>query len=831
MPVTFGQLNRIDKVFSHCKLSAAMLKNYLTASLRSLWKNKGFSTINIAGLAMGIATCLLIILYITDETGFDSYNSNAGRIYRVNNEVKLGDNRFDMAQAPGPQGPAIIKELPQVEQYTRFRWHGSLLVKKGRGNFRETRVVYADSTLLQVFSLQLVSGNPGNILKAPQTLLITESMAKKYFGRTNVAGETLVINNNSNYIVSGVIRDVPRQSHFNYDFFVAMSEDADSRDEQGWLSENYNTYILLREGVDAGGLTPAMDKMMYRHVAPVLKSVLNTSVDDFIRGGGYIRNTLTPVTDIHLHSNRLGELSANGSISYIYIFGAIAVFILLVACANFMNLSTARASGRAKEVGVRKVLGSQRKSLIFQFLTESMLVSFTALVLALLLAMLLLPWFNNLAGKQIRVAVLFQPSILLSAVLLMLAAGALAGSYPAFFLSGFKPIDVLKGKLAGGFKGSRLRNTLVVFQFTTSIILICGTLVIYSQLQYMHHKDIGFNRDKLLTIENTGSLQDRAMVLKDQLLKTSGISQATMTDFLPVNGNRNSNAFFTSAVLNGQTPVIMQQWAVDQNYLPALGIELAAGRNFSPALLTDSGAVIINEVAAAALGGGNLLDKKIYYVQDAQAKKTKELHIIGIIKSFHFNSLRDMVTPLALCLGNDNGSITVRLSANDIPGVLAQVKNKWQAMAPTEPFTYSFMDEMFNNQYFAEQRMGNISITFATLAIMIACLGLFGLAAYASGRRAKEIGIRKVLGATSANIAGMLSKSFLQLVLAASLIAFPVAWWAMHHWLQGFAYHISISWWMFAVAGGAALMIALLTVGYQAVKAALANPVRSLRAE
>lgn len=610
-----------------------------------------------------------------------------------------------------------------------------------------------------------------------------------------------------------------------------MAEDEDSRDEQGWLSENYNTYILLKSGADAGKLIPALDKMMYREVGPILKTVLNSSLDDFTKGGGYIRNTLTPVTSIHLRSNRLGELSANGNITYVYIFAAIAVFILLVACVNFMNLSTARSANRAKEVGVRKVLGSRRKNLVLQFLTESLLVSFGSLVLALLTAMLLLPWFNNLAGKQIQLALLFQPFMLLSAVLLVLVVGLLAGSYPAFFLSSFRPIEVLKGKLSRGLRGSGLRNALVVFQFAISIILICGTLVIYSQLQYMRNKDIGFNKDKLLTIENTASLREQATVFKDQLLTLSGISNATMSSFLPVNGNRNSNAFFTSPAMNQQSAVIMQQWVVDENYIPTLDIKLVAGRNLSPQLLTDSTAAIINEIAASSLGGGNLLNKKIYLVQDMQTKKLRELHIIGVVKSFNFNSLHDMVTPLVLCLGKDAGSLTIRLAANDIPRVLAQVKNKWQAMAPGEPFTYSFMDEAFNSQYFAEQQTGNLVISFAALAIFIACLGLFGLAAYAAEQRTKEIGIRRVLGASVGNIARMLSKNFLRLVLAASLIAFPVAWWIMHLWLQDFAYRVSISWWMFGVAGAMALLTAMLTVSYQAIKAALANPVKSLRTE
>jgi len=808
-----------------------MIKNYFKTSFRTLWKNKGFSAINIIGLATGIATCLLIILYVLDELSYDEFNTKATRTYRVNNEVKFGNNHVDLAQAPPMQGPTIVRELPQVEQYTRFRWHNSLLVKKGNENLRETKAIFADSTLLDVFSFTLLSGNPKTILTEPQTLLITESIAKKYFNRTDVAGENMTIDNKHNYKISGVIKDIPKQSHFSYDFFIANAEDADSRDEQGWLSENYNTYIVLKEGADPVKLVPELDKMMYRKVGPILKSAINVSIDDFLKEGGFIKNTLTPLTSIHLHSNKMGELDANGSITYVYIFSAIAVFILLIACVNFMNLSTAKSANRAKEVGVRKVLGSLRKNLVFQFLTESLLVSFISLLLAFLTAVLLLPWFNNLAGKQIHLSLLFQPVMMISAVMLVFVVGVLAGSYPAFFLSAFRPIEVLKGKLSGGFRGSWLRNTLVVFQFAVSIVLIAGTLVIYSQLQYMRNKDIGFDKNRMLTIQNTGALNTQATAFKNELLKISGITNATMTGYLPVNGYRNSNAFFTSPAMDQKSAVITQKWVVDENYIPALGIKLINGRNLSPDFPTDSNAIVINETLANALGNTGILNKKLYTIEDVAAKKIQELHVIGVVKSFNFNSLREMVTPLALGLGKETGSITVRMNTDNIPGILSQVKNKWQSMASGEPFIYSFMDEEFNNQYLSEQRTGKIFITFAVLAIFIACLGLFGLAAYAAEQRTKEIGIRKVLGASVRNITGLLSKDFLKLVFIASVFAFPVAWWAMHKWLEDFAYRVNISWWVFFVSEMIALFIAIFTVSFQAIKAAMANPVKSLRTE
>ena len=496
-----------------------------------------------------------------------------------------------------------------------------------------------------------------------------------------------------------------------------------------------------------------------------------------------------------------------------------------------MNLSTARSSNRAKEVGVRKVLGSLRKSLIYQFLTESVLISFIALIFALCIAGLLLPYFNQLAGKSILVSKLFQPIMLLSLTLLMLIVGLLAGSYPAFFLSAFQPVDVLKGKLAAGFKRSWLRNALVVFQFVISIMLIFGTVVIYNQLNYIHHKDIGFNRNQVLVIQHTDALRGQATTFRNELLQISGVQSATMSGYLPVNYNRSNDVFFTSPALDQSSAMGMQNWRVDENYIPTLDMKILEGRNFSPQFPTDSSAIIINEAAAKFLATKDILNKKLYEIKDINTKALDEWHIIGVIKNFNFSSLRDVVTPLALKLSKDNGNISVRIHSSDIPTVLAQIKNKWKAIARSQPFDYSFMDEDFNKLYTAEQRTGQIFITFAILAILIACLGLFGLVTYAAEQRTKEIGIRKVLGADVANIVTMISKDFLKLILIASVIAFPVAWWAMNKWLQDFAYRIHISWWIFFAATLLAVIIAFATIGFQAIKAAIANPVKSLRSE
>ena len=807
-----------------------MLKNYFKTAVRNLSKNKFYSSINIIGLAVGLATCLLIFLYVVDELGYDKYNANAGRIYRANNDIKFNGNYLDLSQVPAVMGPTMLREMPQVQQYVRMNWHGSFLVKKGNENIQEQRVAYADSTLFDVFTLPVIAGDAKTALKDYHSLVITETIAKKYFNSTDVVGKTMLMNDTSNYKITAVIKDIPKQSHFHFDFFVPMLESYGIH-EDNWFSENYTTYILLKKNADVKQVEAQLNPFMDKHVGPQLQSFVNISLSDFKKGGGYIRASLTPLTAIHLHSNKQGDLEGNGNAEYVYIFSGIALMILLIACVNFMNLSTARSSNRAKEVGVRKVLGSLRANLIQQFLTESFLISFVALVIAVLMAWLLLPYFNQLAGKEINAAALLQPYMVLSLVVLMLIVGLLAGSYPAFFLSSFQPIDVLKGKLAKGFKRSWLRNSLVVFQFVISIVLIFGTIVIYNQLNYIHNKDIGFNRNQVVIINHANTLGNQAETFKNELLQVSGVQSATMSGYLPVNYGRNSNTYFTSPTLDPTTGINVQAWTVDENYVPTLGLKIAEGRNFSQQFLTDSTGVIINEAAAKFLATKNLLNKKIYTIKDIQSKELIDFHIIGIVKNFNFSSLRDVVTPLALFLGKDNGNISVRISSGDISNAVAQIKNKWKAMAPSQPFDYSFMDDDFNKLYTTEQRTGNIFITFAVLAILIACLGLFGLVTYAAEQRIREIGIRKVLGASVSNIAGMLSTDFLQLVIISAAIAFPLAWWAMNKWLQGFAYRVNISWWAFAIAGILALLIALITVSFQAIKAAIANPVKSLRTE
>ncbi|HXD79128.1 MAG TPA: ABC transporter permease, partial [Puia sp.] len=770
-----------------------MLRNYLKTAVRNLWKNKGFSAINILGLAIGLATCLLILLYVTDELSFDRWNANADRIYRLDNDVSFGGNDISLAVAPAPAGPTMLREYPEVEKEVRFRTNGGRLIRKGNVNIKEDAVVLADSTLFDVFTLPMLAGDPHSALKEAHSVVITERMARKYFDATaatmgGVVGRTLTINDSIPYKVTGVIGNVPANSHFHFDFFLSLTESEEAkRDDDAWLSGNFQTYLLLRKGTDPRKLEAKLGDMVRRHVGPLLQNVVHLSLDEFNKAGDKCVFYLTPLPYIHLHSNKIAEFDANGNIQYVYIFSAIAAFILLIACVNFMNLSTARSANRAREVGIRKVLGSMRGGLVSQFLFESMLVSLVALILAVGLAALAVPVFNQLAGKQMTIAAFLQPWMAPAALGIVGVVGMLAGSYPAFFLSAFRPIEVLKGKVSKGMRTGRLRNALVVFQFMISIFLLVGTAVIYQQLNFIHNRDLGFNRDQVMMINNTYVLGEQAKAFEQELKGMAGVQGATMTGFLPTGGNGNNDAIFLSPDMDVKKSISTQVWPVDDQYIPVLGMKMAAGRNFSRDFPTDSSGVVINEAAARMMQGMQPVGAKLYEFEDLKTKKIKEWHVLGVVKNFNFNTLRTVVTPLVLYPSQDEGRISLRISGDRAHQLAGQIESLWRKMAPSQPFSYTFMDEEFNNMYLSDQRTGSIALSFSLLAIFIGCLGLFGLTAYAAEQRTREIGIRKVLGASVGGIIGLLSRDFLLLVVVAMVFAFPLAWWAMHRWLQDFA--------------------------------------------
>lgn len=811
-----------------------MIKSYLKIAWRNLLKNKVFSLINVAGLAIGLACFLLIALYVTDELSYDRFHEKANRIYRIHTDIRFGGTDLRLAVSADPLGAALKKDYPQVEQFVRlYASDGPKFIKKGGEYIRESEVGYADSTLFDVFTLPLVAGNAKTALDDPNTVVVSESAAQKYFGSTDVLGKTVTVGvtEPTLYKITAVIKDIPTNSHFHFDFIFSM--DNVEYGFGNFLSNNFHTYLLLREGTDYKAFEGKFPEVVARYVLPQAKQFMQIkSMDEFEKAGNKLEYSLMPLSDIHLKSDRYPELSVNGNIQYVYIFSAVALFLLLVACINFMNLSTARSANRAKEVGIRKVLGTERKSLISQFITESVLTAYLAFGFALLLTMLALPFFNDIAAKTFTIPQLFQPKFLPFLLLLPFLVGLLAGYYPAFFLSSFQPIVVLKGKVNAGFRRSNFRNLLVTFQFVTSIILVISTIIVYRQLNYIQTKQLGFNKDQVLILRGTGALGNSAEAFKNEIVKLHGVKSGAFAAYLPVaNSSRSDNTFSKDAAMDMKNGFNMQTWNIDYDYIPTLGMQLVKGRNFARKFGTDSSGVIINETTAKLLGYADPIGKKIYTFDGNSTQQKISYEIIGVVKNFHFESLHQNIGPLCMQLGQSRWAMAFRTDTKDITALVGDIQNKWNEVAPGMPFSYGFLDEAFDEMYRTEQRVGKVALAFALLTILIACLGLFGLVTYIAEARTKEIGIRKVLGASVVSITTLLSKDFLILVLIALVIASPIAYYAMNSWLQDFSYRIEISWWVFVLAGVLAVLVALLTVGFQAVKAAVMNPIKSLKSE
>ena len=812
-----------------------MFRNYIKIALRNLWKYKGFTAINVIGLAMGLGCFIVIAMYVFDELSYDRYNEKVDRIYRINSDIRFGGTDLVMAVSSDPMGETLKKDYPEVEESTRFyASSGSKLIKKGDEFIKETKVAHADSTLFNVFTLPAIIGDTKTALREPNTVVISETAAQRYFGSVeNAIGKTLETDDGGStlYKVTAVIKDVPKNSHFDFDLFFSM---ANIRYDMGnYLSHNFHTYLVLAPNTDYKAFSDNFRDYINKYVIPQASQFMEVkSMEQFEQAGNKLEYSLTPLSDIHLKSSRGVELKANGNIQYVYIFSAAALFILLIACINFMNLTTARSSGRAKEVGIRKVLGSEKKALIWQFLTESTLIAFIALIISVVITWLSLDWFNGISGKEMIISALFRSNFLLFLIALPFVVGLFAGIYPAFFLSAFQPIAVLKGDISRGHKKSNLRNLLVVFQFSTSIILIIGTIVIYRQLNHIQTSQIGFQKDQVLVVENSGLPNQSRESVKSEIEQLADVKSASFAGYLPVSdSSRNDTTFSTETVMTETNGFNMQIWRVDYNYISTMGMEIIEGRNFSREFGSDSLGMILNETAVKSAGfGDNPIGKKLYTSFGPNAPMIP-FTIIGVVKNFNYESLRENVRPLSMVLGNNNWESIYRFNTTDISGLISTIENKYKAMAPGMPFNYHFLDDSFDNMYRQEQRVGKVALTFSFLAIIIACLGLFGLATYIAEQRTKEIGIRKVMGASVSNIVTMLSTDFIKLVVISFVIATPIAWWFMNKWLQDFAFRIDLSWWIFALTGIVALLIALFTLSFQAIKAAISNPVDSLRTE
>ena len=805
-----------------------MIKNYFIIAWRNLLKNKAFSFINILGLSIGIAVCFIIMLFVKDELSYDRFNAKADRIARIVFNANINGGKISESNVMPPVAGALKNDFPEVEAATRLSGQGALKVTYKEKTFKDDAFAFVDPNFFEVFTLPFIKGDVKTALLQPHTVVITQETANKYFGNEDPIGKALAFNNNNTdlYTVTGVMENVPVNSHFHFAMFGSMTGWEQAKSDS-WMESNFFTYVLLKEGYDYKKLEAKLPDMVEKYMGPQILQSMGMSLSQFRTKGNTLGFALQPLTSIHLHSHTTSEFEPGGDMKYVYIFGAIAGFMLLIACINFINLSTAGASKRAKEVGVRKVMGSEKFDLIKQFLTESILITFSALLFAYVFVQLALPLFNDLSGKKLSIVYNIQPMILL--IGLGLLVGILAGIYPAFFLSSFKPIAVLKGRMSASTKSIGLRSGLVVFQFFISVSLIIGTIIVFQQMNYIRNKKLGYNKEQLLVLPNSWALRKNEKAFKDQLRKDSRISNITLSWYKPAGPSNSNNAF---AYPEGKENQVMRtlEYHVDEQYIPTFEMQMAAGRNFSTEFKTDSSAIIINESAAKAFGWGtDAIGKKITR-ENSRLGHNFNYTVIGVVKDFHFKSLHEAITPLLMVLEPESGFI-IKIKTADVAGLLSSMKQTWNSFGTNEPFTYAFMDDLYNKTYIAEQKTGQILNIFALLTIFVACLGLFGLATYTAEQRTKEIGIRKVLGATVTQVTNMLSKEFLKLVAIACLIAFPLAWWAMNKLLQDFVYRIQISWWVFLVAGVAALAVALLTVSFQSIKAALMNPVKSLKTE
>jgi len=814
-----------------------MFRNYLKITFRNLWKNKSYSFINIVGLAFGLACCIIILLYVNNELSYDKHHKNADRIARVVSFIDFSGSYLELATTSSPMGPTLKSDYADVEDMVRFRPRGEFLVRSNATNIKETDVIFSDPSVFNVFTIPVLHGNEETALLEPYTMALSQSKAMKYFGKENVVGESLLLDGEHSYKINAVYEDMPSTSHFNFEFLLSMETIADEANNGVWLSNNFRTYLLLKEGTDFKSFEENFDAIKKTYIEPQLIQFTGSNLEEFEEAGNSANYELQPLTNIHLHSDLIAEFKPNGNINYVFLFSGLATFILILACINFMNLATARSVKRAKEVGIRKTLGSLRKQLVTQFFTESILLCILSFLIALLLVEFTLPFFSNLSGTNLAADYFSDSSLIISIICTVLVTALLSGSYPAVMLSGFKPIKVLKGAFQQKEK-SKFRSALVVFQFSVSLVVIIGLLVINKQLDFIQNQSLGFHKEQTVIIHDAFTLHSNLEVYKESLLDENEFKSATITSFLPVSGfSMNDQTFWPK----GQDPVqgnnsSMQVWRVDEDYIPTLGMEIMEGRNFSEGTETDENTVILNEATAQRFGFENPIGETITtFTQNPDGsfdtENLREFKIIGIVKNFHFRSLKENISPLGLFKGSSRGNVIFKIDTENASIALSKLENTWDEMAPGQPFSYSFLDDRFDQMYRSEKRVSNLVFAFSVLIILIACLGLFGLSAYSAEQRTKEIGIRKVLGASVSGIVSLVSRDFIRLILISFLIAAPIGHFIMNQWLKEFTYKTNIGFDVFLISGIGIVLIAAITVSWQSIKAALTNPVNSLKSE
>ncbi len=794
-----------------------------------MMRQKGFSIINLSGLTIGITCSLLIILYIHDELSYDRFHSDESRMYRLGFQGKLEGKEFTSAQTGTPVSKALQKDIAEIETTLRMASWATFPVRYEDKAFTEAKMLLADSNFFNFFDFRLVTGHPDSVLNGEGKLVITESTARKYFGYNGPGdrspiGKELMLAQGYPVKVSAIAADPPRNSHLHFTMVLSLNS-WDQANTGNWITGRVYTYFKLQPDRPILAVTNKLNTFIEKHVSHELDQLNHISLEAFKARGNDLRFFVQPIADIHLKSQLNDEIELNSNIQYVYIFGSVALLITLLACINFMNLSTARSASRAKEIGVRKSVGAQYEKLIFQFLLESYFYVCSAVMLSLFLVMVLLPVLNLATDKEIRFGILFTPLFIAGGISFTIVVGLLAGSYPAFYLTHFNPVEVLKGELRAKLRSYGIRNVLVIIQFVISTVLIIATLIIYLQFQYIRQANIGFDKTNVLNLLHTRNLGKNGLAFKQELLKYPEISSASYANRLPPNVEWQS----VFRQVDSVKEYFMAVYEMDVDHLETMRYSMADGRFFSRQHPADTNTIILNETAAQKLGLEDYKGKKIVtnYDQDGRQRE-----IIGIMKDFNFQSFREPVQPLAVVLGPEpNWEMAIRITKGNADIKLELIKNFWKKYAPGAAFEYTYLDKNFEAKHNAEKRLALLSALFSALVIFIACLGLFGLAAFTAEQRTKEIGIRKVMGASVNDIVIMINKDFLRPVILANLIAWPLAAWIMYLWIHQFAFHISFPWWVFVLATSISLLIALVSISFQTGRAARGNPVRSLRNE
>ena len=795
-----------------------MIKNLLLIAARNFKKDKWYSLLNILGLTIGITFSLFLIFYVRDELNYDRYNKKADRIFRIVSYIQERDKNTNWTLTQAPLAATLKKDYPEVEESARFMGKERTLFKYGENNFYETKIYYADSTVFRIFTYPFIEGNAAHALTEPNSIVISKTLADKYFGKNSSAiGKTLRTVYDV-YKVTGVIQDVPHNSHLRFDMLISWSSLPKNQNGDGnWGNFNNFTYVLLKPGTSAAAFNKKLVPMYEKYMAPI-----------FAQFNVKMHYGVQPITEIHLHSKLEHEPEELGSMSYIWIFSAVAFFMMLIASINYMNLTTARSARRAKEIGIRKVTGCSKKQLVLQFLGESVITALVAVLLSFLLAMLLIPSFNTLSGKEFTLRTLFQPFNIFLLLGIGVFTGLVGGSYPAFYLSSFQPVSILKGALSKASGNINLRRTLVVLQFSISMIMLICTWVVYSQLSYLRKKDVGFNKDQVVIVTvNTGQ-DERGKInaMNNDFRSVAGVKMVGSGNCYPGNPNINFNLFRIQTD-SGFVDKAVECYAIDENFLPTLNIPVVKGRNFSG--LSDTlHSIVVNEAMVKHFGWKEAIGKRVKFPGDTSSNY---LEVVGVVKDFNQESLYNPIAPLLMFYGPNGNMIQLKMNTGNLKTSIAQIGNTWKKYFPNLPFEYKFLDEDFNSQYAADQKRGKIFAAFSLLTIIITCLGLLGLTAFTTQQRQKEISIRRVMGASIAQIVSLVTVNYLWLALIAALIAFPIAYYFMHNWLSIFPYNPGLSVIPFILSALVIVLTAVITVMFHSTKAALSNPAESLRTE